>query len=103
MARKRSDYKTEGATSDLRSPDRGARPDHASSVDGARAEQFRMKGNHVASRDTPPEPPSSTCPECGTEMVVARVKPLLFGGKFEDLTLACKACGFTKDIRIERS
>ena len=29
-------------------------------------------------------------------MVVARVKPLLFGGKFEDLTLACKACGFTK-------
>jgi len=57
----------------------------------------------VASRDSPPEPPSSTCPECGIEMIVARVKPLLFGGKFEDLTLACKACGFTKDIRIERS
>jgi hypothetical protein len=36
-------------------------------------------------------------------MVVARVKPLLFGGKFEDLTLACKGCGFTKDIRIERN
>jgi hypothetical protein len=36
-------------------------------------------------------------------MIVARVKPLLFGGKFEDLTLACKACGITKDIRIERS
>jgi hypothetical protein len=35
-------------------------------------------------------------------MVVARVKPLLVGGTFEDLTLACKACGFTKDIRIER-
>ena len=37
------------------------------------------------------------------EMVITRVKPLLFGRKFEDLTLACKACGFTKDIRIERS
>jgi len=36
-------------------------------------------------------------------MAVARVKPLLFGGKFEDLTLACKTCGFTKGFRIARS
>jgi predicted RNA-binding Zn-ribbon protein involved in translation (DUF1610 family) len=57
----------------------------------------------VAGQETPPEEPSTTCPECGTEMAITRVKPLLFGGRFEDLTLACKACGFTKDIRIERS
>jgi hypothetical protein len=37
------------------------------------------------------------------EMAITRVKPLLFGRGFEDLTLACKACGFTTHIRIERS
>ena len=52
---------------------------------------------------TPPEESSSTCPACGMEMAITRVKPLLFGRRFEDLTLACKACGFTKHIRIERS
>jgi transcription elongation factor Elf1 len=57
----------------------------------------------VAGPKTPPEETSSTCPECGTEMAITRVKPLLFGRRFEDLTLACKACGVTKDIRIERS
>jgi predicted RNA-binding Zn-ribbon protein involved in translation (DUF1610 family) len=57
----------------------------------------------MAVQGAPPEDPSSTCPECGTEMIVTRVKPLLFGGKFEDLTLVCDACGFTKEIRIERS
>jgi len=57
----------------------------------------------VAGQETPPDEPSSKCPACGTEMAVARVKPLLFGGKFEDLTLACKTCGFTKGFRIARS
>ncbi len=36
-------------------------------------------------------------------MVITRIAPILFGGKFEDLTLACKMCGFAKQIRIERS
>jgi hypothetical protein len=62
-----------------------------------------VKGDHVVGPKTPPEESSSTCPECGMEMAITRVKPLLFGRGFEDLTLACKACGFTKDIRIERS
>jgi C4-type Zn-finger protein len=45
---------------------------------------------------------SSACPQCGTEMVIIRVTPILFGGKFEDLTLACKKCGYTKELRIKR-
>jgi len=46
---------------------------------------------------------SSTCPVCGTEMVIVRIKPILFGGEFEDLTLVCKKCDSTKDIRIKRT
>jgi transcription elongation factor Elf1 len=61
-----------------------------------------VKGNHVAGQKLPPEGATSTCPECGTEMVITRITPILFGGKFEDLALACKTCGFTKQLRIER-
>jgi hypothetical protein len=35
-------------------------------------------------------------------MVITRITPILFGGEFEDLTLACKTCGFAKKLRIER-
>jgi transcription elongation factor Elf1 len=46
---------------------------------------------------------SAACPECGIEMVIIRITPILFGGKFEDLTLACKKCGSTKELRIKRN
>ena len=45
---------------------------------------------------------SSACPDCGAEMVIIRIKPILFGRNFEDLTLACKKCGSTKELRIKR-
>ncbi len=62
------------------------------------------EGNHVASQETPPESAaSSACPQCGTEMAIIRVTPILFGGEFEDLTLACKKCGYTKELRIKRT
>jgi len=32
-------------------------------------------------------------------MVIIRIKPILLGWKFEDLTLACKKCGSTKEFR----
>jgi RNase P subunit RPR2 len=58
----------------------------------------------VAAPELPPEAEASaTCAECGTELVVARVTPVLFGKEFEELTLACKSCGFTKKIKIKRS
>jgi transcription elongation factor Elf1 len=61
------------------------------------------KGNHVASQEMPPEAgASSTCPVCGTEMVITRITPILFGGEYEDLTLACKKCGSAKELRIKR-
>jgi hypothetical protein len=43
---------------------------------------------------------SSACSVCGTEMVILRITPILFGGKFEVLSLACKKCGSTKELRI---
>jgi len=46
---------------------------------------------------------SSACPKCGTEMVITRITPILFRGTFEELSLMCKTCGYTKKIRIERS
>jgi C4-type Zn-finger protein len=46
---------------------------------------------------------SSMCPVCGTEMAIVRVTPILFGCEFEDLTLVCKKCGSTKDLRIKRT
>jgi hypothetical protein len=58
----------------------------------------------VADQEMPPEAgASSTCPVCGTEMVIVRIKPILLGGEFEDLTLVCKKCDSTKDIRIKRT
>ena len=58
----------------------------------------------MAGQEMPPEAgASSTCPVCGTEMVIVRIKPILFGGEFEDLTLVCKKCNSTKDIRIKRT
>jgi hypothetical protein len=61
------------------------------------------KGYQVAGQEPQPEEEvSSTCLECGLEMVIIRITPLLFGGKFEDLTLACKRCGCTKKLRIRR-
>jgi hypothetical protein len=36
-------------------------------------------------------------------LAVARITPVLFGGAFEELRLACKTCGFTKKIRIKRA
>jgi RNase P subunit RPR2 len=57
----------------------------------------------VAADELPPEAEgSATCADCGTELFVARVTPVLFGGEFEELTLACKTCGFTKKIKIKR-
>ena len=65
---------------------------------------LRRKGDYVADQEMPPEASaSSTCPLCGTEMAVIRIAPILFGGEFEDLTLACKTCGATKEFRIRRS
>jgi C4-type Zn-finger protein len=43
------------------------------------------------------------CPECGTELLVARITPVLFVGEFEELGLACKTCSFTKTIKIKRA
>ena len=58
----------------------------------------------MARQEMPPEVgASSTCPVCGMEMVIVRIKPILFGGEFEDLTLVCKKCDSTKDIRIKRT
>jgi predicted RNA-binding Zn-ribbon protein involved in translation (DUF1610 family) len=45
----------------------------------------------------------STCPECGTEMVITRIKPILFPSRFEELTLICQKCGFTKKLKINRT
>jgi len=57
----------------------------------------------VADKESPPEIASSTCPECGTEMVIVRIKPVLFGGSMEELSLACTSCGLTKKIKIRRN
>jgi ribosomal protein S14 len=61
-----------------------------------------IEGKHLA--ELPPEPDGSTsCAECGTELAVARVTPVLLRSEFEELALACRICGFTKKIRIKRS
>jgi predicted RNA-binding Zn-ribbon protein involved in translation (DUF1610 family) len=62
------------------------------------------KGSHVAGQETPHEAEaSSACPDCGTEMVIISVTPILFVGEFEELTLACQKCGSTKILKIKRS
>jgi hypothetical protein len=35
-------------------------------------------------------------------MVITRVRPTLLGGTFEEFSLACRTCGDTTKIRIER-
>ena len=58
----------------------------------------------MAADGLPPEAEgSATCADCGTELVITRVTPVLFGGEFEELMLVCKTCGFTKKIKIKRS
>ena len=58
---------------------------------------------HVAAQELPPETDASaSCPECGTDLIVVRVTPVLFGGEFEELTLACKTCDFAKKVKIKR-
>jgi predicted RNA-binding Zn-ribbon protein involved in translation (DUF1610 family) len=61
------------------------------------------KGSHVAGQETPPEAEaSSACPDCGTEMVIISITPILFVREFEELTLACQKCGFSKILKIKR-
>jgi hypothetical protein len=55
----------------------------------------------VAGQRLPPDEDASRCPKCGTEMVITRITPVLFGD-FEELSLACKTCDHTTKIRIER-
>lgn len=55
----------------------------------------------MAGQKLPPDA-ASKCPKCGTEMFITRVTPVLFGGAFEELSLACKTCDHTTKIRIER-
>jgi C4-type Zn-finger protein len=58
----------------------------------------------VATEELPPETEASaTCPECGTELIITSITPVLFVGEFEYLTLACKTCGFTKEIKVKHS
>ena len=58
----------------------------------------------MASKELPPEPDASaSCPQCGTELAIARVTPVLLGSTFEELTLVCKTCGFAKKMSIKRS
>ena len=58
----------------------------------------------MAAKELPPETEAAAmCPACGTELVVTRVTPVLFGSEFEELTLACKTCSFTKKIKIKRA
>jgi len=59
----------------------------------------------VAGQETPPEAEatSSACPECGTEMVIISITPILFVREFEELTLACQKCGSTKILKIKHS
>jgi hypothetical protein len=68
------------------------------------AGSVRWKGNHVAAQESAPgAEASATCPACGTELVITRITPILFGGEFEYLTLACEKCDFTKELKIKRN
>ena len=64
---------------------------------------FDAKEFHVADEELPPGAKAETCPECGTELVITRITPVFFVGEFEYLTLACKTCGFRKELKIKRS
>jgi hypothetical protein len=57
----------------------------------------------VVAEELPPQTDDSAmCAECGVEMVITRITPVLFGGEFEDLTLVCKTCGSTKILKVKR-
>jgi hypothetical protein len=71
---------------------------------GLSAAVASAKGDHVAGQETPPETgASSACSDCGTEMVIVRITPILFVSEFEELTLVCQKCGATKMLKIKRS
>jgi C4-type Zn-finger protein len=58
----------------------------------------------VVGQELPPEGNlESTCPECGREMVITRITPILFAKEFEELTLLCQTCDFTKKVKIKRT
>ena len=45
----------------------------------------------MVGQELPPEGKlESTCPECGREMVITRITPILFAKEFEELTLYAK-------------
>ena len=69
----------------------------------SRSGKCRAKGNYVVGQELPPEGKlESTCPECGEEMVITRITPILFASEFEELTLLCQNCDFTKKLKINR-
>jgi RNase P subunit RPR2 len=55
----------------------------------------------MAPGELPPTTESVTCPKCGTELVIARITPVLFVGEFEHLTLVCETCSFAKQLKIK--
>lgn len=58
----------------------------------------------MATHELPPEAEASAiCPACETELVIARITPIFFGGEFEYLTLACAKCDFTERVKIKRN
>jgi hypothetical protein len=67
-------------------------------------ESLLRDGKRLVAQELPPEPDASaSCRECGAELVVAGVTPVLFGGAFEELTLAYKTCDFAMKITVKRS
>jgi len=48
----------------------------------------------VVGQELPPEKASSTCPQCGTEMVITRITPILSGGAFEALSFSVQEVWF---------
>jgi hypothetical protein len=58
----------------------------------------------VIGQELPPEEKlESACPGCGREMVITRITPILFAREFEELTLLCQNCDFTKKLKIKRT
>ena len=70
----------------------------------SRSESFRTKGTHVAPTKLSPDvEAAATCSACDQEMVITRIKPILFSKGHEHLTLECRKCGSTKTITIRPS
>jgi hypothetical protein len=58
----------------------------------------------VAANELPPEAElAAKCPDCVTELLVTRITPVLFGGEFEELALACRTCSYAKTVKIRRA